>query len=190
MRGLRQADYNVDMATVTSTALTLEEFARLPADGARHEINAGELITLPPPKSLHSRLARSVFLTLHDALRNEGEREVYQEAGYVLTREPLTIRQPDVSVLSIARVQATEEDSYFEGGPDLAVEVVSPSDSAEDLEIKVRQYLSAGAKQVWVLDPKTRDVCVWQASGAMALKGAELLPGFGIKVSDLFSDLE
>src|ERR1700693_3937166 len=132
------------MATVTSAAMTVEEFSRLPADGARHEMNAGELITLPPPKSLHSRVARAVFIKLHDFLRNEGLQEVYQETGYVLSRDPLTIRQPDVSVLSKARIQATEDNSYFEGAPELAVEVVSPSDAAEELEIKVRQYLNAG----------------------------------------------
>jgi Uma2 family endonuclease len=83
------------------------------------------------------------------------------EAGYILAREPLTIRQPDVSVLSEARIQGTEEDSYFEGAPELAVEVVWPSDSAEDLEVMVKQYLNAGAEQVWVLYPKTRDVWRW-----------------------------
>jgi len=181
------------MATVTSAAMTVEEFARLPADGARHEINAGELITLPPPKSLHSRLARSVFIALDAFLQKDGRREVYQEAGYTLSREPLTIRQPDVSVLSKARIEETPEDGYFEGAPELAVDIVSPSDPAEDLQIKVRQYLSAGAKQVWVLYPKTKDIHVFKAgqllelSGDEVLDGGDLLPGFAVKVSDLFS---
>jgi len=193
MRGLRQADYNVDMATVTSTALTLEEFARLPADGARHEINAGELITLPPPKSLHSLTSLAVLEALQPYLREHPLGRAIPEAGYILSHEPLTIRQPDVSVLSIARIRATKEDSYFEGAPDLAVEVVSPSDSAEDLETKVRQYLGAGAKQVWVLYPKTRDVQVFEANrglvlnGDQVLEGGELLPGFAVKVGALFS---
>jgi len=180
------------MATVTSTAMTVEEFSRLPADGARHELNAGELITLPPPKSLHSRVARSVFTRLDAFLQNEGLREVYQEAGYALSYEPLTIRQPDVSVLSKARIEVTPEDSYFEGAPELAVEIVSPSDSAEDLEVKVRQYLNAGAKQVWVLYPKSQDLHVFQPDrffvlkGDQVLEGADLLPGFAVKVSQFF----
>jgi Uma2 family endonuclease len=174
------------MATVTSTAMTVEEFSRLPGDGACHEINAGELITLPPPKSMHSRLARSVFIAIHAHLQKEGLREVYMEAGYVLSREPLTIRQPDISVLSKERIQATGEDSYFEGAPELAVEIVSPSDSAEDLEVKVRQYLSAGAKQVWVLYPKPRQVYVWGANEVDIFMGDDVLPGFAVKVSELF----
>ncbi len=170
--------------------MTMEEFSRLPADGARHEMNAGELITLPPPKSLHSRVARSVFTTLDALLQKEGLREVYQEAGYVLSHEPLTIRQPDVSVLSKVRVEATPEDSYFEGAPELAVEIVSPSDVPEDLEVKIRQYLNAGAKQVWVLYPKTRDVHVWELTGPVVLKDRDLLPGFEIQVSAFFDRRE
>jgi len=179
------------MATITSAPLTVEEFARLPGDDARHEINAGELITLPPPKSAHSRLASSLFIGLHAVLKG-GLREVFMEAGYVLSREPLTIRQPDVSVLSKARIEATAEDSYFEGSPELAVEIVSPSETAQDLEIKVRQYLSAGAQQVWVLYPKTQDVHVFGVDRVVVLKndqvleGGELLAGFAVKVSELF----
>ena len=172
--------------------MTVEEFSRLPADGARHELNAGELITLPPPKSLHSRVARSVFTTLDTFIQKEGLLEVYQEASYVLSYEPPTIRQPDVSVLSKARIAATPEDSYFQGAPELAVEIVSPREEAEDLEVKVRQYLNAGAKQVWVLYPKSQDLHVFQPDRFFVLKGdqvlesADLLPGFAMKVSQFF----
>jgi len=181
------------MATVSSAPLTLEEFSRLPGDGARHEMNAGELITLPPPKSAHSRLARFVFLALNDFVQREGASEVYQETGYILSHEPLTIRQPDVSVLSTARVQATPEDSYFEGAPELAVEILSPSDTVEALQAKVEQYLQTGATQVWVLSPKTQEVFVYQSQRTLVLnsnqvlEGGDLLPGFSIRVSDLFS---
>ena len=178
---------------MTSTAMTVEEFSRLPGDGALHELNAGELITLPLPKSMHSRLARSVFIGLHTHLQKQGLQEAYMEAGYVLSRQPLTIRQPDVSVLSKERIQATEEDNYFDSAPELAVEVVSPNDPADDLELKVHQYLKGGAKQVWVLYPKTQDLHVHMARQTVILKGdevldgGELLPGFAVKVSDLFS---
>jgi Uma2 family endonuclease len=173
--------------------MTVEEFSRLPADSAKHEMNAGELITLPPPKSLHSRVARSVFITLDTFIQKHRLLEVYQEAGYALSYDPITIRQPDVSVLSKARIEATPEDSYFEGAPELAIEIVSPSDSAEDLQIKVRQYLDTGSKQVWVLYPKTQDLWVWTAKHGLLLKsdeilsGGDLLPGFTVKVSEFFS---
>ncbi len=96
-------------------------------------------------------------------------------------------------MLSKERIQAADEDSYFERAPELAVEVGSPSDSAEDLEIKVDQYLGAGAKQVWVLYPKTRKLYVYGGRQSVVLKGDDLLdgggllPGFSVKVSELFS---
>ncbi len=177
--------------------MTVEEFSRLPADGAWHEMNAGELITLPPPKSLYSLTSLAVLEALQPYLRQHPLGRAIPEAGYILFREPLTIRQPDVSVLSKARIAATPEDSYFEGAPELAIEIVSPSDSpsdsAEDLQIKVQQYLNTGSKQVWVLYPKTQDVWVWTAKHGFLLKsdeilsGGDLLPGFTVKVSEFFS---
>ena len=124
------------MATLTTAPLTLEEFAQLPDDGMHHEISEGELITMSGPKSLHSRIIRKVFKAIDTALEKSGYGEAFPEAGYVLARDPLTVRQPDVSVLSTERIQSTPPDDYFEGAPELAVEVVSPSDSAEDLELK------------------------------------------------------
>jgi Uma2 family endonuclease len=181
------------MATVTQAPLTLEQFAGLPADGARHEMDAGVLITLPPAKSLHSRVARSVFIAIQECLDRSDVREAFPEAGYMLSEDPLTIRQPDVSVISKERIAATEAESYFQGAPDLAVEIVSPSDSAQDLEAKVRQYLQAGAQQVWVLYPKTKNIHVFSGTRSLlildenqTLEGGEFLPGFSIKVSDLF----
>jgi Uma2 family endonuclease len=182
------------MATVTQTPLTQEQFAQLPGDGARHEMDAGTLITLPPAKSLHTLIALTVLEALQNYLKAFAKARALPEAGYVLSQEPLTIRQPDVSVLSKDRIAATDADSYFQGAPDLAVEIVSPSDSAQDLESKVKQYLQGGAKQVWVLYPKTRNIHVF--SGAQSprildanqtLEGGELLPGFSVKVADLFA---
>ena len=182
------------MATVLSPPLTLEEFARLPKDGACHEMNAGELLTLPPPKSLHSRLARSVFLKIESVLGPSSPNEAFFEAGYVLSRDPLTIRQPDISILSRERIRATDPDSYFEGAPELAVEVVSSSESAEDLDIKTRQYLQNGGQQVWIVYPKTQTVHVFSGGTAaiildhdQILDGGDLLPGFQVSVALLFA---
>ncbi len=182
------------MATVVSPPLTLEEFARLPKDGACHELNAGELLTLPPPKSLHSRIAAAILFRIQAHLHPLGTSDALPEAGYILSRNPLTIRQPDVSVLSRERIRATDPDSYFEGAPELAIEVVSPSDSAEDLEIKTKQYLQNGSRQVWILYPKTQTVHVFSGGTAaiildrdQMLDGGDLLPGFHVSVASLFA---
>jgi Uma2 family endonuclease len=148
---------------------------------------------MPGPKSLHSRIASKVFKAIQALLAKSAFGEALVEACYVLSRDPLTVRQPDVSVLSTERIQSTAPDDYFEGAPELAVEVVSPSDSAEDLEIKVEQYLQSGAKQVWVLYPKTKRLHLFRPGNQLrvldetkTLDAAEFFPGFSIKVADLF----
>jgi Uma2 family endonuclease len=181
------------MATTIAGPLTLEEFASLPDDGVRHELSEGELITMPPPKSLHTLVALAIFEALQAYLKQHGAARAFPEAGYVLCREPLTVRQPDVSLLRKERIQDTAPDDYFEGAPELAIEVVSPSDSAQDLEIKVEQYLEAGATQVWVIYPATKRVHIFHPGDrptildeTQTLEGGDLLPGFSIKVADLF----
>ncbi|MGI9075317.1 MAG: Uma2 family endonuclease [Bryobacteraceae bacterium] len=181
------------MAITIAAPLTLEEFTQLPDDGVRHEISEGELITMPPPKSLHTLIALVILEALQAYLKQRGGARAFPEAGYVLSRDPLTIRQPDVSVLSTERIQSTPPDDYFEGAPELAVEVVSPSDSAEDLEVKVEQYLQSGAKQVWILYPKTKRLHFFRPGNQLrvldetqTLDAAELFPGFSVKVADLF----
>ena len=117
-----------------------------------------------------------------------------QKPAYLLSRDPLTIRQPDISVISREHIRASDPDSYFEGAPELAVEIVSPSDSAEDLDIKTKQYLQNGAQQVWILYPKTQTVHVFSRGAAtvildkdQSLEGGGLLPGFTVPVASLFA---
>jgi Uma2 family endonuclease len=118
---------------------------------------------------------------------------VYSEGAYLLTREPeITIRQPDVSFLTRSRVKATGPDDYFAGSPELAVEVVSPGNDAEELEVKVKQYLTYGSTEVWVVYPKTRSVWVYRADSlAHKLSDGdtitfELFPGWSARVADFF----
>ncbi|MBV9766287.1 MAG: Uma2 family endonuclease [Acidobacteriaceae bacterium] len=181
------------MATTLIVPMTIEEFSRLPRGTERHELNAGELITMPPPKSLHALVALTVLELLQTYLQQHAIGRAIPEAGYVLSRDPVTIRQPDVSVISKEKIQTTGPDDYFEGAPELAVEVVSPSDSAEDLETKIEQYLQAGARQVWILYPKTKRVHVFYGTDqrivrdeSQTLEGGELLPGFSVNVTALF----
>lgn len=181
------------MAVTITAPLTLEEFSKLPRGQEQHEANAGELVTTPPVKSLHTLIALAVLEALQAYLRDHAFGRAVPEAGYVLSRDPLTVRQADVSVLTKERIRSTGADDYFEGAPELAVEVVSPSDPAEDLQVKVDQYLRAGAKQVWVVYPKTKRIPIFHAGGSIAifdetqiLEGGDLLPGFSVGVADLF----
>jgi Uma2 family endonuclease len=181
------------MATTTSV-MNWEAFEQLPDDGTHYEILEGELIALPPPKSGHSNVASNAFQGLLP-LEEHGLGRVYAEAGYKLSENPATWIQPDVSFLSKDRIQATAPDGYFLGAPELAVEIVSPSESARDLERKVDALLAAGGKAVWVVYPASRKVRVFLGDGTSfsrtihdTLSAPELLPGWELPVAKLFED--
>jgi Uma2 family endonuclease len=177
----------------TTTLMTWEAFEQLPhGDGFHRELIEGELQVLPPPKSGHTKIAKRAYSALLPA-EEAGGGQVYIEAGYKLSPDPTTWLEPDVSFLRDARVRDTLESDYFLGAPELAIEVVSPPESAADLNRKVELYLRAGSVAVWVIYPKQRHVRVFLADGRSLLREAndmlslpELLPGWEFPVSKLF----
>src|SRR5262249_47952021 len=127
-------------ATTTTGLMTWEEFEQLPdGDGFHRELIEGELQVLPPPKSGHSKLASRIFKALL-ACEESANIELFMEAGYKLGADPATWLEPDVSVLGRGRARDTDDSDYFLGAPELAIEVVSPSESASDLNRKVELY--------------------------------------------------
>lgn len=114
--------------------------------------------------------------------------------GFRLRRHPDTVRAPDAAFIAQDRLPAGRRHrGYFEGAPDLTVEVVSPEDRPAEVRAKVREWLEAGARLVWVLWPETRTVSVYPAHGdardlgeADSLDGGDVLPGFSCRVGDLF----
>jgi Uma2 family endonuclease len=187
------------MATTTSTtpqsthAMTWEAFERLPdGDGLHREILEGELQILPPVKSKHSNIANKLFEVLF-ALQQRGIGRVYLEAGYKLSEAPPTWIQPDASFLKMERIRETEGDGYFTGAPELAVEVVSPSETARDLQRKIGLLLAGGSQVVWVVYPETQTVTVHLPDGTSStrtigdsLSLPQLLEGWELPVSALF----
>jgi Uma2 family endonuclease len=176
----------------TKTLLTLEEFLALPEDGYKHELNQGELVRLPLPRAIHSLVIQRINRSLSAYVYAQGAGEVLSEAAYLLTREHDGIaRQPDVSFLSAGRVNVLDE-GCFAGAPELAVEVVSPSNEAEDLDIKINQYLRYGSKEVWVFYPKSRSVLIHRASNQIRKLSdhdtitTDLFPGWSARVADFF----
>ena len=121
----------------TATVLTLREFEELADDGKRHELNQGELLSVTHPKFHHSWVAQNVHDALSAYVREKMIGRVFSEVAYLLSEDPPTLRIPDVSYLSQERFTQASSDGYVPGGPELAVEIVSPSDSAEDLQEKV-----------------------------------------------------
>ena len=168
------------------TLLSVEEFAALPDDGMKHELNEGELIGGALPKPRHGDYQLTLGSALRDFVVSRGLGRVFTESGYRLT--PHTVRGPDISFVRTSRLQ--DPDEYFDGAPDLAVEVVSPGDDASDLREKIKQYLDAGTSVVWVVYPRSRQIEVHTPDKTIrrlgvedTLEAPELLPGFQLSVS-------
>ena len=179
------------MATTTPALLTLEEFMNLPETDMQQEICEGELIEMAPPKSAHSRCLIAFQYSLYAWAAGTG-RSVLPETAYTLSVDPATVRVPDVSVIETARWDAAPPDGYVSGAPDLAIEVVSPSNSIADLTRKTAQYLRYGSKAVIVANPRTKEVHLHTQDSARVFRpgdivaAAEAAPGWSINVSDLF----
>ena len=117
------------------------------------------------------------------------------ETGFILRRNPDTVRAPDASFVAGDRLPEGELPvGYLELAPDLAVEVASPSDSARDIQKKVADWLQAGTRLVWVIYPATRSATVHvsddqfeEVSEEGTLLGEHVIPGFACDLSELFS---
>jgi Uma2 family endonuclease len=176
----------------TKTLLTIEQFDELPVkEGILYELNEGELITMTEPMPRHNRVRDRVARLAGNFVEERKLGEVFVETGYQLT--PETVRIPDVSFVPADRIREVDPDKRIQGAPALAVEVVSPTDLAEELTQKVKQYLAAGVKVVWVFYPKTREVQVFRADGGSfvrhepeTLEEPDLLPGFSLDLKAVF----
>jgi Uma2 family endonuclease len=178
-----------------SDLVTSEEFLRLPDDGIRYELQAGVLVWEPIPISRHARLQMRIGYFLEAFVEPRRLGFVFGENGYLLSTDPDTVRGPDVSFVRADRFDPEEaERGFFRGAPDLAVEILSPSNRPGEIHAKVADYLAAGARLVWVIDPERRIVTVYRtllsprrigADGT--LDGEDVLPGFSLPVSTLFA---
>lgn len=172
------------------TLLNVQDFERLPDDGLRHELDEGELISMPPASDEHGDVGAEIVTLLRTFAKKHSLGRVYTlDTGFILGED--TVRAPDVAF--VRKERAALRRAFFEGAPDLAVEVFSPSDSVPQLMRKVQQYLRAGSHTVWVVYPETKQVHVFEAAkedrildANDILEAPELLPGFSVRVEALF----
>lgn len=179
----------------TSTLLTAEELFKLPDDGMVHELVRGELKTMPPAGDQHGRIGTRLLVRMSVFAESKSLGFVYQaQTGFLLTRDPDMVRSPDVAFVSQARLPKTATTKFVPFAPDLAVEVVSPSESAEDIYEKIQDYLAHGVRLIWIIYPRTRTAEVYRPNHPAkhlpptgTLTGEDLLPGFECKLADLFT---
>lgn len=173
--------------------MTVEEFENLDDDDRyRHELIKGELLTMPSLKSLHGRIVANLIFFLMQHARANRLGDVHAESGYHLEHDPDTVLGPDVSFVSRERVNRAD-DAYYDGPPDLAIEVLSHSNRRGYVARKLAVYLETGTRSVWLVDPRRRTVEVISSpdNRRMLHEDDELvddtIPGFRVKVSEIFA---
>lgn len=140
--------------------LTFEEFQRLPErEGTIYELDEGELRIEPSPALRHNLIRQHIALKLTQFLELKNLGIVVEEMDFRLG--PDIVRNPDVAFITNEHLKTVDLDrSPVDGAPALAVEVISPSNSAQDMAKKTQQYLAAGSKIVWIVYPR----CGWLRS--------------------------
>lgn len=189
------------MNTITPVAeITPEELLTL-RDSVRYELVEGQLVerrmgTESSEIALRIAFLITLFLRAHPLGRLFGSDASYQ----CFPDRPKKVRRADVGFITFDRLpKGRAPKGHCRAAPDLAVEVISPRDIAEEIEAKIAEYLSAGVKLVWVVSPAMRSVRIYRPhdspAGSIsllmendAIGGEEVLPGFSCRVSEFFEN--
>ena len=169
---------------------TAEELLRA-GDIGRCELIRGELRTMIPPGYRHGRLQVRLGRKLDEFVEAQELGTVLGEVGFILSRDPDTVRAPDVAFMRQGHPEP--ERGFLSGAPDLAVEILSPDDRPGYVADKVAEWLEAGTAAVWIVDPDARTVTVHEPDRAPCvvndtkiLRGGDLLPGFMLEIREIF----
>ena len=173
--------------------LTAEELFHLHLPNKRTELVRGVLIIREPAGYQHGDIAMRLGAAIHNYVEAHGlGRVLAAETGFTLERGPDTVRAPDVAFISNARLPDPPPRAFAEMAPDLAVEVLSPGDTAREGDEKVADWLKAGTRLVWVVDPIRANARVYRADGTESLlgvsdvlSGEDVLPGFLCAIAPL-----
>ncbi len=174
--------------------VTADELLHMPGD-VRCELIEGEIHERSPAGHTHGRIAMRFgnrmghYVSMHQL----GE-TCAAETGFKIAADPDTVLAPDATFVTAEREALAEgSEGYFPGAPDLALEVISPSDRYSEVAGKVQKYLSAGTRMVVVVDPPKRTVIVHRSRADVlilkeddVLDGGDVLPGWTLKVRELF----
>ena len=186
------------MSTATRIT-TADELLRMPDDGYRYELIEGELRKMSPAGTEHGYVISEIhgYLWMHVRKHRLGV-VTGAETGFLIQQNPDTVLAPDVAFIGQERINAIGiPKSYFPEAPVLAVEVVSPDDTAQEVDEKMQRWLAAGVEIGWVIYPRGRTVTVYRALDDIhvltsndMLDGGSVVPGFSCRVGDLFSALD
>jgi Uma2 family endonuclease len=177
-----------------SHLMTAEQLLRQQPRDKRCGLVNGRMMVREPAGYRHGRIANRLayLLTRHVDDRDLGV-VLAAETGFVLTRDPDTVRAPDVAFVAADRTPEPESSGFAELAPDLVVEVLSPDDRPGEVLAKVGDWLNAGTRLVWVVDAARRQIRVYREDGSQSvvagserLDGEDVVPGFSCRTDAIF----
>jgi len=182
----------------TTKLITAEELLSMPNTKHGCELVRGRIIRYMPTGILHGIVSAKIAQFLGGFVTEKRLGVVLgAETGFYIFQTPDTVRAPDASFIGnekLAKYGISEK--FFPDAPDLAVEIVSPSDKKKDIEDKIKDYLTAGVHLAWVIYPQNRIAAVYRQSNIVSilreddeLDGENILPGFHLSLMELFGDL-
>jgi Uma2 family endonuclease len=176
--------------------LTSEQYLALPdefdesGNHVKDELIGGEVVKVPQPSQQHNLIKINIIgaLVQYERANRELAMKVLAEMAFIVTGHDIFV--PDASVILKSRLNP-KKDKYITGAPELAIEVVSPTDTATGLKSKVDAYLANGSQSVWAVFPESRSVMIHTPDSVRELKADQkiedpLLPGFTTPVSAFF----
>ena len=195
------ADTQLNQPTPASKAaqhrlLTADDLAKQPNDDTRYELVKGVLRKMPPAGFEHGICAAEIGSRLNVHVKTHQLGYVCgAETGFKIAQDPDTVRAPDAAFVRQASIERQGiVKGYWEGAPDLAIEVISPGDTYAEVAEKVEEWLTAGCTMVWVINPRRETVEVYRSNedftvlrGTDILDGADVVEGFQCQVQDIFA---
>ncbi|OLC76135.1 MAG: hypothetical protein AUH78_07445 [Gemmatimonadetes bacterium 13_1_40CM_4_69_8] len=173
--------------------MTADELLHVYLPDKHVELVKGVLVVRELPGLRHGRVALDLALRLDAHVRAAALGRVYPEVGFKLASDPDTVRGPDIAFISRDRLPDPEPAGFADLAPDLVVEVLSPGDRPAAVLAKVADWLSAGTRLVWVMDPARRLARVYRDDGTEqiltvdeSLDGGEVVPGFSCLLREIF----
>jgi Uma2 family endonuclease len=180
----------------TGAKMTADELLRMPDDGFRYELVRGELVKMPLACAQHGYVAMQVGGRLAQYVESNKLGTVYAAGtGFQIAFNPDTVLAPDASFLRRQRKEGVGNmEGYWPGPPDLAVEVISPSDTYTEVEDKVHDWLDVGTLMVIVVNPRRETVTVYRSRTDIViltkdeeLDGQDVVPGWKLRLADVFA---
>lgn len=181
----------------TKARVTAQDLWRLGEGDVRRELVDGEVVEMAPVGGIHGEITLRIGRRLVEHVdRHGGGKVLVGDVGFVLSlpNDPERVRAPDVAFVGSQRLPGGQlPEGFLPGAPDLAVEVLSPTDNPLQIQQKVRDYLEAGCRLVWVIAPQAKTVTVYRPDGSArllregdVLEGEDVLAGLRISLAEVF----